>query len=329
MFPFGLKAGEHLAQVGDSADQHDDCDYGECRSGEEETRHPEVVPGSHAKPVIVSQRLLHYRAMGTELKKAVVLARGLGTRMRRDADAELTPEQRSVADTGLKAMIPVGRPFLDYVLSGLADAGYQQICLVIGPEHQVVRDYYGKQDLRRISLTYAIQQDPIGTANAVLSAARFVGDDEFLVMNSDNYYPVPALSTLHDMGEPGVVLFNRKALVRNSNIPAERVLTFAFAAVRDGYMVSLIEKPDANTIIPPDTLVSMNVWRFSPEILRFCREVPRSSRGEYELPQAVNLGVQHGMRLRVERSEFGVLDLSRRDDIADVAQRLAGIQVRL
>lgn len=267
--------------------------------------------------------------MLTGLSKAVVLARGLGTRMRRDADTQLTPEQRSVADTGLKAMIPVGRPFLDYVLSGLADAGCTHVCLVIGPEHQVVRDHYDNLQLRRVSITYAIQQEPIGTANALLSAEDFAGGDEFLVMNSDNYYPVPVLKALRDMGEPGTVLFDREALVRNSNIPAERVRSYAYAEVSDGYMVSLVEKPGEDTPVPPEALVSMNIWRFSPEVFRFCREVPRSSRGEYELPVAVNFGVQHGMRLRVERSELGVLDLSRREDIADVAGRLAGIRVIL
>ena len=39
-------------------------------------------------------------------------------------------------------MIPIGRPFMDYALSGLADAGYAEACLVIGPEHQIVRNYY-------------------------------------------------------------------------------------------------------------------------------------------------------------------------------------------
>ena len=42
-------------------------------------------------------------------------------------------------------MIPIGRPFLDYVLSGLADAGYRRVCLVVGPEHQAVRDYYRRE----------------------------------------------------------------------------------------------------------------------------------------------------------------------------------------
>jgi hypothetical protein len=43
--------------------------------------------------------------------KAVILARGLGTRMRRsDASARLDAAQSQVADEGLKAMIPIGRP---------------------------------------------------------------------------------------------------------------------------------------------------------------------------------------------------------------------------
>src|SRR2546422_8404795 len=58
--------------------------------------------------------------------KAVILARGLGTRMRRsDPTAVLDARQAAVAETGVKAMIPVGRPFLDYSLSALADAGYR------------------------------------------------------------------------------------------------------------------------------------------------------------------------------------------------------------
>ncbi len=270
--------------------------------------------------------------MASQLKKAVVLARGLGTRMRRaDPAAPLRPEQASVADTGLKAMIPVGRPFLDYVLSGLADAGYQEVCLVIGPEHNVIREYYARQHPRRIALSYTVQSEPGGTADAVLAAQVFVGGDEFLVMNSDNFYPVAALRVLRDMEGPGTVLFDAAALVRNSNIPPEHVRAFAYAEVSHGYLVRLTEKPDQDTAgaIPADALVSMNLWRFSPAIFDHCRQVGRSPRGEYELPEAVNRALQHGMRLRVERSESGVLDLSQRADVATIAERLGKVEVRL
>ncbi len=78
------------------------------------------------------------------ITRAIILARGLGTRMRERAQggAAMDAAQAEAADRGVKAMIPIGRPFLDYVLSALADAGYTEACLVIGPEHDAIRDYY-------------------------------------------------------------------------------------------------------------------------------------------------------------------------------------------
>ena len=65
--------------------------------------------------------------------KAVVLARGLGRRMRAsESGTVLESRQTRAADAGLKAMIPVGsptstRPFLDYVLASLAEAGFTEV----------------------------------------------------------------------------------------------------------------------------------------------------------------------------------------------------------
>src|ERR1051326_248996 len=138
--------------------------------------------------------------MSREPMRVVILARGLGTRMRRANEAAtLVEEQSAIADAGVKAMIPFDRPLLDYVLSGLADAGYRHICLVIGPEHDAIRDYYENQTLSRVRLTYAIQHQPRGTADALLAAETFAAAREFVVMNSDNYYPVEALRILHDL----------------------------------------------------------------------------------------------------------------------------------
>jgi CTP:molybdopterin cytidylyltransferase MocA len=69
----------------------------------------------------------------TAVDKAVILAAGRGTRMQQAHDsAGLNAGQSAAARSGLKAMMPVSRPFIDYVLSGLADAGYRRVCLVIG-----------------------------------------------------------------------------------------------------------------------------------------------------------------------------------------------------
>ena len=267
----------------------------------------------------------------TLITKAVILARGLGKRMREeDSSATIDAAQAAAADSGVKAMVPVRRPFLDYVLSGLADAGFDRACIVIGPEYQTVRDYYThKLRLSRIEVSFATQPKPLGTANAVLAAQDFVGTDEFLVVNSDNYYPLDVLQALQRLGQPGAVLFEAGSLVRNSNIPENRIHAFAGCVVDSaGFLAGIVEKPAIGDL-DAAKLISMNCWRFSAAIFAACRDVPLSRRGEYELPLAVKLAIKHGMRLKVEISHSGVLDLSRRSDIAAVAERLWHVKAQL
>lgn len=267
------------------------------------------------------------------ITKCVILARGLGTRMRRDDPAaSLNPTQATTADAGLKAMIPIGRPFLDYVLSALADAAFDQVCLVIGPEHGAVRDYYTKTiRVQRLRISFAMQQRPLGSANAVLAAEEFIGEDQFLVINSDNYYPVEVLTSIQNLRHPGTVLFHAAALIQHSNIPVDRLRAFASCVVDEhGFLTDIMEKPASGSAdFTMGKLVSMNCWRFRPDILTACRNVQLSPRGEYELPLAVKLALQLDIRLKVSVSDAGVLDLSRRSDIAPVAERLKNVQVRL
>ncbi|HYW49209.1 MAG TPA: sugar phosphate nucleotidyltransferase [Gemmatimonadaceae bacterium] len=266
--------------------------------------------------------------------KAVILARGLGTRMRKqDAGAQLDAAQSQVADGGVKAMIPIGRPFLDHAMSALADAGITDVCLVIGPEHQAIRDYYAKVELHRVRVHFAIQPTANGTAGAVAAAEQFAAGDTVLVMNGDNYYPVTACRELAALGASGTVGFDLDALIAHSNIPAERVRQFALLQRdADGYLTSIIEKPDQATYdtLVRDSLVSMNVWSFSPVIYEACRRVQPSVRNELELQDAVRIATSElGERIRVLYSEEGVLDLSTRGDIESVARVLRDRPVNL
>jgi len=218
--------------------------------------------------------------------KAVILARGLGTRMRRaDSGAELDPRQSAVADTGVKALIPIDRPFLDYVLSGLADAGYTRVCLIVGPEHDALRDYYGRQVRpTRFRLEFAVQQEPKGTADAVAAAEAFAGDDDFLVINSDNYYPVEALRGLREQHGPAVALFEQEAMLSGSNVGPDRVRAFAVGQIDgDGFLQTVLEKPDEAMLarLPRPLWLSMNCWRFGPAVFEACRRIGPSPRGEY------------------------------------------------
>ncbi len=259
--------------------------------------------------------------------KAVILARGLGTRMRRgDAAATLDEAQSRAADAGMKAMIPIGRPFLDHVMSGLADAGITDVCLVIGPEHQSIREYYDALPLSRIRVHFAVQETPNGTAGAVAAAESFANGDVVLVMNGDNYYPTSACRALCALGGSGVVGFDLAGLVANGNIPEERVRMFALLQRDgDGCLSGIVEKPDEATYatLIGHSLVSMNLWSFSPVIYEACRRTEPSVRGELELQDAVRIAITElGERVRVILSHDGVLDLSSRGDIDSVARVL-------
>ncbi len=263
---------------------------------------------------------------------AVILARGLGTRMRKADDAVgLDDAQAAAADAGVKGMIPIGRPFMDYLISALADAGFREVCLVIGPEHQQVRDHYEHQAPTRVRLHFAVQARPLGTADAVLAAEPFAAGDSFVVINSDNYYPVSALAELQRRSTPALIAFERDSLVTLGNVSPDKISRFGALDIdADGFLRRVVAKPVPPTSDEVKRFASLNCWLFTADIFRACREVTPSVRGELELPQAVQLAIDaHGARFEAVKVHAPVLDMSSRADIASVAERLRGVTVSL
>jgi dTDP-glucose pyrophosphorylase len=255
---------------------------------------------------------------------AVILARGLGTRMRAAGHHQLDAATATVADTGVKALIPIGRPFLDYVMHELAEAQIQHVVLVIGPEHHELRKYYSSLPVNRIRISFATQQLPKGTADAVVAAQAEVGEQPFLVINSDNLYPHTALSALTAEASPGLVGFHRSGLLQG-NITADRVAKFAVITSNEhGYLQGISEKPTPAYLaeLGPDPLLSMNCWAFDQRIFTACATIKPSPRGELELPDAVLASLQLGAPYRIVKCHAAVLDLSCRDDVASVKAAL-------
>jgi glucose-1-phosphate thymidylyltransferase len=222
------------------------------------------------------------------------------------------------------------RPFLDYSLSALADAGYTDVCVVVAPDHEAMaRHYSGAGRPRRLSLAFAVQDEPIGTADAVAAAAAWTGDDPFLVINGDNYYAVPTLASLVGRAGAATALYPVETLVARSNIPVKRIRAFALGVVEEGYLARIVEKPtpEQTAALGEAALVSMTCWRMPAAIHAACRRVPRSVRGEFELVDAVNALITDGVRFEVVVAAEGVLDLSRRADVAAVERALAGVTV--
>lgn len=262
----------------------------------------------------------------------VVLAAGRGTRMRSAAPGtRLDEAQRIAADGGLKGLIPFeGEPFLAHVLTAVADAGFSRVCMVTAPGPDPIREYFSRVPTARLRIEFAIQNEPLGTAHALLAAEAFSAGRDVAVINSDNLYPAEALAALRDLPGSGLIGFERDGLERG-NIDAGRIAGYALIEMdEDGALTRITEKPGAAALSAAGaaSLVSMTCWRFGPGIFDAIRQTPRSARGEYELPDAVRVAMRHE-RFTVVPMDVPVLDLSTREDIARVGALLRGRRVEL
>jgi dTDP-glucose pyrophosphorylase len=267
------------------------------------------------------------------MDKAVILAAGRGSRMQRACGtARLSAEQAAAADSGVKSMMPVGRPFVDYVLNALKLAGYRRICLVAAPGSEPLQSHCRQFSRDGFDIQFAIQSAPLGTANALTAARDFAGSDAFLAINADNYYPIEVLRKLRGAAGAAVAAFRAEGLGRG-NITADRLRNYAFiSADRHGRLLRIVEKPagDDPVLSTPWSLINMNCWRFTATIFTACSAIPLSSRNEYEIPDAVSyaINVLKEPFLAIEVNE-PVLDLSTRADVADVARRFASVKLEL
>jgi dTDP-glucose pyrophosphorylase len=262
----------------------------------------------------------------------VLLAAGRGTRMSAVAPLPLDSAQAEMAKRGLKPLIPfAGAPFIAYVLTALADAGFTDVCVVVSPGDDPVRAWIAAARASRLRLHAAVQEEPLGTAHALLAAEPFAGGRDIALVNADNDYPVAALAALRSLPGHGLVGFSRAGLLRG-NITAERLQGYALVDVDTaGSLRNIIEKPSAAQIhATRDTaLFSMTCWRFGPDIFDACRSIRPSTRGELELPDAVRSSMATGARYEVVTVDAPVLDLSRREDIPAVARSLRGRSVAI
>mgnify|MGYP003381839065 CR=1 FL=1 len=232
----------------------------------------------------------------------------------------LTGEQYRIAETGIKALMPVvnDKTLVEFIIENLSAAGFSEVCLVIGPEHTAIREFCSEKQLE---VRFAVQDQPHGTADAVLAAEEFVADELFHVVNSDNLYPVECLVTLRQANQPAMLAFERGALIERGNIAADRIAKFATIELDEfGFLKQITEKPE---LVDSDSLVSMNAWLFSPAIFDACRAIKPSERGEYEITTAVQYLIDEGGETFVAvKVAAGVLDLSSRADIESVSRFL-------
>jgi D-glycero-alpha-D-manno-heptose 1-phosphate guanylyltransferase len=114
-----------------------------------------------------------------QIATAVVLAGGLGTRLRSEV-----PELP-------KPMAPVaGRPFLEHLISYWAKQGISRFVLSVGYRHEAISEFFGTKFLGA-QIEYVVEETPLGTGGGLLLAVQTLPQDRrFLLLNGDTYFAV-------------------------------------------------------------------------------------------------------------------------------------------
>jgi hypothetical protein len=185
---------------------------------------------------------------------------------------------------GCKPLAPVGphgEAVIDLVASDALSAGFGAIVLVLGPATgPAIRYHVERTWPTSVPVEFALQEVPMGTVHAVLSASKFVGDAPYGVGNADDIYGRSACAQLADhlsAPEPtnalvGYLLAN--AVVGHSPVtrgicrvgPGDQLLGVderrQVTAVEGGGFVSGDGHQPAE--LSPSARVSMNLWGFTP-----------------------------------------------------------------
>jgi UTP--glucose-1-phosphate uridylyltransferase len=232
-----------------------------------------------------------------KVRKAVIVAAGLGTRM--------LPASKAIP----KEILPVvDKPALQVVVEEAVASGIEEIVLVLSPNRTIGLQHFqpapelehylqqrGKHDLldnvrqtnRLARFTAAWQDQPLGLGHAVLQAREAVGNEPFAVILPDDIFDSerPCLQQLLDASEaenaPTVALMR----VASSEIPKYGIVEVEPARPRLYALRGMVEKPPIEQA--PSDFAIVGRYVLTPEIFDCLARVRPGAGGEIQLTDAL------------------------------------------
>lgn len=248
-----------------------------------------------------------------KVKKAVILAAGLGTRM--------LPATKSVP----KELFPiVDKPALQYLVEEIKASGIEDILIIISRGKTLIEDHFDyapeledrlrqggaakeaalKQvrDIAELAnIVYTRQKVMLGTGHALLLAKDFVGNEPFAVLYGDDVImndQHPVVGQLVDVYEK-----YGKSVVGVQEVPEELVMkycTLDVTKVEDRlYDVSdMIEKPKKEEIISCFSVLGRII--LTPDVFDYLDKTPYAANGELQLTDTMKLMSQDGKMMALD-----------------------------
>ena len=242
--------------------------------------------------------------------KGIILAGGSGTRLNQLTQA-ISKQSMTVSD----------KPMIYSPLYILMLAGIKEILIISTPRDlPVFEDLLGDGSQLGLQMTYAVQTEPRGLADAFIVGEEFIGNDSVALILGDNiFYGQSFSKILRDVAarEKGATIFGY--YVRD---PREYgVVEFD----EDGRALSIEEKPEH----PKSNYAVPGLYFYDNDVVEIAKNVKPSARGEIEITSVNNEYLRRGT-LHVETlgRGFAWLDTGNHDSLLDAADFVAAFQKR-
>lgn len=271
----------------------------------------------------------------------------------------------------MEGLGPHGEILMEYAAYDAVRAGYDKIVVVVAPGMRQAIDErfggallpgrlpdgtpyeveYAVQDNALLPSFYAVPPErtkPFGTGFAAYCARSAVGNRCFSVINADDFYGADAFVQMHrrltalQPGEGAMVAYRLRNTVSPNGTVSRGICTVedgCLRAVREALKIRLCpdgqlrDDNDPDTVLPPDTPVSMNMWGFRPEFFavleqalgEFLRSLPAGElRREFMLPTPISQQIALGsLQVQVARTDAVWTGVTYQEDRAETVATLA------
>lgn len=211
--------------------------------------------------------------------KGIILAGGSGTR--------LYPLTRVTS----KQLLPIyDKPMIFYPLSMLMLAGIRDILIISTPIDTPRFEYLlGTGENFGLNISYAVQEEPKGLAQAFLIGEKFIGDDSVAMILGDNIFYGNGLGHILRQAAAAATAEESKATIFGYYVDNPHdfgVIEFD----RDGSVISIEEKPEE----PRSNYAVTGMYFYDNRVVDFAKKIEPSQRGELEITDINRLYLEAG-----------------------------------